>query len=142
MLATLVSNQHKLLFWRTLGTKAGRFVADDPDVRFAVRFDARLERKLRRLPLNVAVAEANRQLGREAGRLGIYRPSYACVRLHVARERIRRARRNAALEVAALLAFTRAVVPTLEGIEREYARAVDRRLGWPRRPMPAHPRPP
>ena len=114
-------------------------------MRFAVQFDSRLERKLRHLPLDVAVAETNRQLGREAARLGIYRPSYACVRLHVGWERIRRAKRDAALEVAALLAFTRAVVPTLEGIEREYARAVERRLGRPRRRKdvgPGRPRPP
>src|SRR5262245_31531622 len=100
-------------------------------MRFAAAFDHRLERRLRRLPLDVPVAETARRLGGGACGLGIRRSSYSCIRLHVARERLRRAERDAALEVAALLAFTRAVVPTLEGIEREYARAVERRVRPP-----------
>jgi len=96
-------------------------------MRFAARVDVRLLRMLRSACFDVPVAETFRELGREADRLGLTRPSYAAVRLHVEEERQRRAERDAALEVAALLAFTRAVVPTLDGIEREYARSVQRR---------------
>jgi hypothetical protein len=98
-------------------------------MRFAARFDPALARKLRIMRLDAPVAEIARRLGSEATRLGLHRPSYACVRQHVAEERLRRAERDAALEVAALLTFTRAVVPTPEGIEDEYRRAVRRRLG-------------
>jgi len=97
-------------------------------MRFAPRVDERLLRKLRRLDLDCPVAETCRGLGEHADRLGVTRPSYACVRLHVACERVRRAERNAALQVAADLAFTRHVVPTLEGIERAYHQEVTRRL--------------
>ena len=78
--------------------------------------------------LDVPVAETARRLGTEAARLGVCRPSYACIRRYVADERLRRAERDAALEVAALLALSRLVVPTPEGIEREYHQAVRRRL--------------
>jgi hypothetical protein len=96
-------------------------------MRFAAPVDVRLLRMLRRACLDVPVAETFRELGREAERLGLTRPSYAAVRLYVEEERQRRAERDAAFEVAALLAFTRAVLPTLDGVEREYVRAVQRR---------------
>jgi hypothetical protein len=102
-------------------------VRHDRSVRFAAAFDPRLGRVLRRLPLDVPVGETCRQLGRAAEGLGVVRPAYATVRLHVAAERKRRAERNAALEVGALLAFTRSVVPTSEGIASEYRRQVRRR---------------
>ena len=97
-------------------------------MRFAAAFETALVRKLRNMPLDAPVAELARRLGSEATRLGLHRPSYACIRQYVGEERLRRAERDAALEVAALLAFTRAVVPTPEGIEHEYRQTVRRRL--------------
>ena len=97
-------------------------------MRFAVQLGPDLTRKLRNIRFDRPVAEIWRELGREASRLGVYRPSYALVRLQVEAERIRRAQRDAAIEVAASLAFTRSVQLSPEGIEREFARAVGRRL--------------
>jgi hypothetical protein len=102
-------------------------------MRFAAPFDPRLARVLRRLPLDVATAETCRRLGRAAEGFGLARPGYASVRVHVAAERLRRAERDAALEVGARVAFTRSVVPTADGVEAEYRRAVGRRLERPRR---------
>ena len=97
-------------------------------MRFAAAFESALARKLRNMQLDAPVAELARRLGSEATRLGLHRPSYACIRQYVAEERLRRAERDAALEVAALLAFTRAVALTPEGVEDEYRRVVRRRL--------------
>ena len=97
-------------------------------MRFAAPFDHRLARVLRRLRLDVPVAETSRQLGRAADGYGIARPSYFSVRVHVAEERIRRAERDAVFAVGARVAFTRSVAPTVEGIAREYRRDVRRRL--------------
>jgi hypothetical protein len=97
-------------------------------MRFAARVDRRLTRRLRRIPLDRPIAETARELASYAESLGLTRPSYACLRLHIANERLRRAERDAALEVAAALAFTRSVVPTVEGIAADYRRTVDRRL--------------
>ena len=102
-------------------------------MRFAAPFDPRLARVLRRLPLEVATAETCCRLGRAAEGFGLARPGYASVRVHVAAERLRRAERDAALEMGARVAFTRAVVPTADGVEAEYGRSVGRRLERPRR---------
>ena len=100
-------------------------------MQFAATFDPALLRALRRMPLDVPVAEVCREVGREANRLGVARPSYACIRLHVADERLRRAERDARLEIGARLALTRSVPLTLDGIEREVERAVRRRVRRP-----------
>lgn|GEM_PF-3165293 len=100
-------------------------------VRFAAEFDPRLGRVLRRLSLEAPVAEVCRQLGHVADGLELARPAYSTVRLHVEAERIRRAERDAALEVGARLAFTRSVVPTTSGIAAEYRREVRRRVCRP-----------
>ncbi len=101
-------------------------------MRFAAPFDPKLARVLRRLPLDVPVAQTCRELGRAAGGMGLSRPCYATVRLYVAAERIRRAERDAALDVGVRLAFTRSVTPTIDGIASEYRRQVRSRLARPR----------
>ena len=100
-------------------------------MQFAATLDPALLRALRRVPLDVPVADTWRELGREADRLGVARPSYACIRLHVADERLRRAERDAGLDIAARLALTRSVPLTPDGIEREVERAVRRRVRRP-----------
>lgn len=90
--------------------------------------DARLTRKLWRVRLDRPVAETARELGAYATELGIPRPSYACLRRHIAEEVIRRAERDAAFETAAALVFTCSVVLTPEGITSHYRRGVRRRL--------------
>ena len=97
-------------------------------MQFAAPFDPRLSRVLRRLSLDVSVAQTWRELARAADGLGLLRPSYASVRVYVAAERLRRAERAAALDVEARLAFTRSVVPTMEGVAAEYRRQVQQRL--------------
>lgn len=97
-------------------------------MRFASRLDDRLLWRLRLLDMDCPVAETCRALGAHADALGLMRPSYACVRLHVARERVRRAERDAALRVAAELAFTRHIAPTPEAITAAYRRERSRRL--------------
>ena len=91
--------------------------------------DPRLTRSLRRLRLDRPIAETARELGAYAAFLGITRPSYACLRRHIAGEVVRRAERDAALATAAALAFSRSVVPTTEGIASHDRRGVRRRLG-------------
>ena len=103
-------------------------VGHDRIMRFAARVDPRVIRRLKHVSLDRSVAATARELGAYAESIGATRPSYACLRLHIEAERERRAERDAALEVAAALAFTRRVVPTLEGVEGEYRRAVERRL--------------
>jgi len=98
-------------------------------MRFAVRLDHRLEQRLRRVPLDRPLAETARELRSYAASIGIVAPSYTSFRRHIAAERERRAERDAALEVAAALTFSRAVVPTPEGIAAEYDRKVARKLG-------------
>ena len=100
-------------------------------LRFAASFDPRLARVLRRLPLDVPVAATCRDLGRAATGFGLERPTYACVRLHVADERLRRAEQRAALEVAAALAFTRSIAPNVDAVAAEYRDRVRRRLAAP-----------
>jgi hypothetical protein len=95
-------------------------------MRFAATFDPRLARVLRRLPLDVPVAATCRDLGRAAAGLDLERPTYACVRLHVAHERLRRAERRAALEVGATLALTRSLAPSVDAVAAEYRRRVRR----------------
>jgi hypothetical protein len=100
-----------------------------PGVLFAAPFDPRLARVLRRLPLDVPLAATWRDIGRAAAGLELERPSYACVRLHVADERLRRAERRAGVEVAATLAFTRSIAPNVDAVAAEYHDRVRRRYG-------------
>ena len=86
-------------------------------------------RCLRRLTLDRPVAETARELGAYATYLAIPRPSYWCLRRHIAGEVVRRAERDAALETAVALSFSRSVVPTTEGVASHYRRGVERRLG-------------
>jgi len=98
-------------------------------MRFAAKMDPRLRRCLRRLRLDRPAAETAREVGAYASFLGILRPSYGCLRRHIADEVVRRAERDAALETAAALSFTRIVVPTTEGVAHHYRKGVERRLG-------------
>lgn len=91
--------------------------------------DPRLARVLRRLPLDVPVAAIWRDIGRAAAGLELERPSYACLRLHVAEERLRRAERRATVEVAATLAFTRSIAPNVDAVAAQYHDRVQRRVG-------------
>jgi hypothetical protein len=100
-------------------------------MRFAASFDPRLMRVLRRLPLGVPVAATCRDLGGAAAGIGLERPTYACVRLHVARERARRAERGAALEMAASLAFTHSIAPYVDAVAAEHCRRLRRLLARP-----------
>ncbi len=97
-------------------------------MRFAARMDARLTAYLRRMSLDRSIAASARELGSYASAIGVPRPGYGCMRRHIALEKIRRAERDATLQTAAALAFSRSVVPTLEGIEAAYSRRLDRRL--------------
>jgi len=80
------------------------------------------------MPVDGSFAEITRELGRRAEALGLNRPGYHAVRLHVARERVRRAERDAALEVAATVALTRIIALEPAAIARAYDEAVERRL--------------
>ena len=88
--------------------------------------DPALERLLRRAALDRTVAAIARELGADAESIGVTRPSYACLRRHIAAEKIRRTERDAAIATAAALALTRSVVPTWEGIGADYRRGVRR----------------
>jgi hypothetical protein len=90
--------------------------------------DRRLTRRLRRMTLAPSTAATARELGAYAESLGLARPSYWCLRRHIAEEVLRRAERDAAREVAARLAFTRTVVPTPEGVSAVYRKARQSRL--------------
>lgn len=74
------------------------------------------------------MAATARELGAYASSIGVPRPGYGCFRQHILNEKIRRAERDAALQTAAELAFTRSIVPTPEGVEAAYAEQVRRRL--------------
>jgi hypothetical protein len=131
-----VLNQHKRRFrasltlqsWHEVGAVGAQFDRDASRVRFAASFDPRLARVLRRLPLDVPIAATWRDLGRAAAGLELERPSYACVRLHVADERLRRAERRATVEVAATLAFTRSIAPNVDAVAAQYHDRVQRHL--------------
>jgi hypothetical protein len=122
LVAVTARNRHEV------GAVTARLAANAVGMRFAASFHPKLARVLRRLPLDVPAAQTTRDIGRAAEAMGLVRPSYACVREHVAAERLRRAERGAAVHVAATLSLTRAIAPTIEAVEAEYRREVRRRL--------------
>lgn len=124
--------EHKLGFGHTGVTKWGAHTSHlapgHESVRFAAAMDARLTALLRRIPLDRPLAAVARELGDYATSIGVPRPGYGCLRRHIMDEKLRRAERDAALQTAAELAFTRSIVPTPEGIEAAYSEHVRRRV--------------
>lgn len=97
-------------------------------MRFTARLDPRLASVVRSVDVGRPVAETWRDLGRAAAELEIWRPGYAAVRGYVTEERLRRAQRAAAFEVAAWILLSR-LPRTPDEVERAFEHALRKRLG-------------